>query len=389
MPFHGKVLHSALGPRPFSTFLLGPFILVFRLRLLSAPGVWIMKLGIVGLPQSGKSTTFAALTGARGQEGDQKSSRPDHKMGTLRVADERVDFLTQIYKPKKTTYAQVEYLLPSQPLATAQAKTENLTWNQIRICDALVHVVRNFVAPGGIKPDAEADYQRLEEEMILCDLAVAEKRIERIEMDNKRGKKPPEEEYALIKQCKEILEQGNPIRAKPELAEAQVLRGFTFLSAKPQLVIINNDDTDDSTPEWKTIPPQAKIMVVRSRIEMDIASMSLEEAADFMKEYKIEKSALDRVIRSSYSLLNLISFFTVLNEEVRAWTIKKGSPAVEAAGAVHSDMKKGFIRAEVLPFEHLRKRGSFQDAKQKGLVRLEGKGYIVQDGDIINFRFNV
>ena len=122
---------------------------------------------------------------------------------------------------------------------------------------------------------------------------------------------------------------------------------------------------------------------------MDIASVSQEEARDFMKEYRIEKSALDRVIRSSYSLLSLISFFTVLNDEVRAWTIKKGSNALEAAGAVHSDMKKGFIRAEVLPFEHFRERGSFQDAKQKGLVRLEGKGYTVQDGDIINFRFNV
>jgi GTP-binding protein YchF len=348
-----------------------------------------MKLGIVGLPQSGKSTTFAALTGARGEEQEHKASRPDHKIGTLRVADERVDFLTRIYEPKKTTYAQVEYLLPFQPASTSLTKSENLIWSQIRICDALLHVVRNFMAPGAVKPDAEGDYQRLEEEMILNDLVVAEKRIERIELDGKRGKKPPEEEYALIRECKEVLEQGKPLRAKPQLAEAQVLRGFTFLSAKPQLVIINNDDTDESMPEWKTIPEGAEVMVVRTRLEKDIASMSREEAQEFMKEYRIEKSALDRVIRSSYSLLNLISFFTVLNDEVRAWTIKKGSSAVEAAGAVHSDMKKGFIRAEVLPFEHLKEHHSFQDARQKGLVRLEGKGYIVQDGDIINFRFNV
>jgi hypothetical protein len=348
-----------------------------------------MKLGIIGLSQSGKATTFAALTGARGEEGDQKGPRPDQKMGAVRVADERVDFLTQMYKPKKTTHAQVEYLLPLQPPAAPQVKAENLIWNQIRVCDAFIHVVRNFVAPGGIHPDTEADYRRLEEEMILNDLAVAEKRIERIELDGKRGKRPPEGEVTLIKECKELLEEGKPIRAKSELADAQVLRGFTFLSAKPQLVIVNNDDTDESTPEWKTIPEHARIMVVRSRLEMDIASMSREEAQEFMKEYRIEKSALDRVIRGSYSLLSLISFFTVLNDEVRAWTIKKGSPALEAAGAVHSDMKKGFIRAEVLSFEHLREHGSFQDAKQKGLVRLEGKGYIVQDGDIINFRFNV
>ena len=348
-----------------------------------------MKLGIVGLPQSGKSTTFAALTGARGEEGEQKGARPDYKMGTVRVVDERVDLLTQIYKPKKTTYAQVEYLLPFQLAAAGLTRSENLIWNQIRICDALLHVVRNFVAPGGIKPEAEADYRRLEEEMILNDLVVTEKRIERIEMDSKRGRKPPEEEYILIKECKEILEQGKPIRAKTELADAQVMRGFAFLSAKPQLVIINNEDTDESMPQWNAIPAHTRIMVVRSRLVMDIASVSQEEARDFMKEYRIEKSALDRVIRSSYSLLSLISFFTVLNDEVRAWTIKKGSNALEAAGAVHSDMKKGFIRAEVLPFEHFRERGSFQDAKQKGLVRLEGKGYTVQDGDIINFRFNV
>ena len=348
-----------------------------------------MKLGIVGLPHSGKSTTFAALTGARGQEQEQTASRAEHKIGTLRVADERVDFLREIYKPKKTTYAQVEYLLPLQPASTGPTKSESPVWSQIRICDSLLHVVRNFTAPGGIKPDPEGDYRRLEDEMILNDLGVAEKRIERIEMDAKRGKKPPEEEYALIKECKEVLEQGKPLRANSQLAEAQVLRGFTFLSAKPQLVIINNDDTDESMPEWKTLPERSEIMVLRTRLETDIASMSQEEAQEFMKEYRIEKSALDRVIRSSYSLLNLICFFTVLNDEVRAWTIKKGSSAIEAAGAVHSDMKKGFIRAEVLAFERLREHRSFQDAKQRGLVRLEGKSYIVQDGDIIHFRFNV
>ncbi len=348
-----------------------------------------MKLGIVGLPQSGKTTTFAALTGARGEEEAIKGFRPDQKMGTVRVADERVDFLSLIYKPKKTTYAQVEYLLPFQPPATPQTKAENLIWNQIRVCDAMVHVVRNFVAPGGLKPNAEADYQRLEEEMILSDLVVAERRIERIELDSKRGKKPSEEEYALVKECKELLEQGKPIRAKPDLADSQVLRGFTFLSAKPQLVIINNDEENESAPEWKTIPEHTKIVVVRSRLEMDITSMSQEEAQGFMMEYGIKESALDRVIRSSYSLLKLISFFTILNDEVRAWTIQKGSPALEAAGAVHSDMKRGFIRAEVLSFEHLREHGSFQTAKQKGLVRLEGKAYTVQDGDIIHFRFNV
>ena len=348
-----------------------------------------MKLGIVGLPQSGKSTTFAALTGARGEGGDPRASRPDHRISTVRVADERVDFLARICKPKKTTYAQVEYLLPFPPPAEVQGKSENVFWNQVRACDALVHVVRNFVAPGGTRANPEGDYHRLEEEMVLNDLMVAEKRLERIELDAKRGKKTPEEDHALIKECKEMLEQGRPIRFNPEIADAQGLKGFAFLSAKPELVIVNNADSDESEPAWNKMPENPKILVVRSRLEMDIASMSPEEALEFMKEYGIEKSALDRVIRSSYSLLNLISFFTVLNDEVRAWTIKKGSIALDAAGAVHSDMKRGFIRAETLAFEHFREHGSFQHAKQKGLVRLEGKSYTVQDGDIIHFRFNV
>jgi len=347
-----------------------------------------MKLGIIGLPQAGKSTVFAALTGARGEDRIDRTARTDQRMGTVRVADERVDFLTEIYKPKKTTCAQVEYLLPSQTSAVP-SKSESALWNQVRICDALIHVVRNFEAPGGISPASEADFWRLEEEMVLSDLVVAEKRIERIDMDAKRGKKPDEEEHSLIKSCHALLEDGRPLRLRPELAVAQVLRGFTFLSAKPQLVIVNNDDEDEAFPEWKSRPEGIDIMVVRARLEMEIASMSREEAEEFLVAYHIQESALDRVIKASQRLLKVISFFTVLNDEVRAWTLIEGSPALEAAGTVHSDMKKGFIRAEVLSFQHLKEFGSFHEAKQKGLVHLEGKEYIVKDGDVINFRFNV
>jgi GTP-binding protein YchF len=348
-----------------------------------------MKLGIIGLPQSGKSTIFAALTGARGEDQSQRASRADQKIGTVRVADDRVDFLTKIYKPKKSTYAQVEYLLPSQIATATPSKSENVFWNQVRVCDALIHVVRNFMAPGGLAPNPEVDFWRLEEEMILNDLVVGEKRIERIEMESKKGKTADEEEYSLVKSCKELLDRGLPLRSRPDLATAHALKGFTFLSAKPELVIINNDDEDESSPEWKSKPENLETLVVRGRLEMDIASMSPEEAEEFLVEYHIQESALDRVIRGSHRLLNRISFFTVLNEEVRAWTITAGSPALEAAGTVHSDMKKGFIRAEVISFEDLQTYGSFQEAKQKGVVRLEGKDYIVKDGDIINFRFNI
>jgi len=348
-----------------------------------------MKLGIVGLPQAGKATIFSALTGARGEDEAKKGSRTDQRIGTVRVFDERVDFLEKTYKPQKTTYTQVEYLLPSRTVSGTPAKSESAIWNQIRVCDALIHVLRNFEAPGGLAPTPEADYLQIEEEMILSDLVVAEKRIERIELDSKRGTRPHEEEYTLIKACREMLENGRPLRHDPELASAPVLRGFTFLSAKPQLAVINNDEEDESSPDWVQRPKDLETMVVRGRLEMDIASMAPEEAREFLAEYHIETSALDRVIRASYRLLNLISFFTVLNDEVRAWTVKKGCPALEGAGAVHTDIQKGFIRAEVLSFDHLREYGSFQEAKKAGQVSLEGKEYTIQDGDIINFRFNI
>lgn len=347
-----------------------------------------MKLGMVGLPQSGKSTLFAALTGTRGEGEFTKPSRSEEHIATVKVMDERVDFLTALYKPKKTTLAQLEFLLPSQAALASPGKAESQVLNQVRVCDALLHVVRNFEA-GGIPPGSETDFWKFEEELILSDLVVAEKRLERIELDAKRGKKAGEEELSLLTASREMLDRGLPLRQRLELAGAQALRGFTFLSAKPELVIINNDDEDETTPEWKRTPEHIETLVVRGRLELDIASMPPEEAREFMEAYHIDRSVLDRLIQSSYSVLNLISFFTVLNDEVRAWTIRKGTPALEAAGTVHTDMMKGFIRAEVLSFDDLTTLGSFQEAKQKGVVHLEGKEYVVKDGDIINFRFNV
>jgi ribosome-binding ATPase len=347
-----------------------------------------MKLGIIGLPGAGKTTIFAALTGARGEDALQKGPRSDTRIGTIRVVDERIDFLTALFRPKKTTFAQVEYLLPSQT-AGASSKSENLIWNQVRVCDALIHVVRNFSVQGGQEPASEADFWRLEEEMILSDLAVVEKKLERIELDSRRGLKPGEEEHGLIRACKAILEQGSPLRTNTEIATAPLLRGFTFLSAKPQLVIVNNHEEDEALPAWRNVPEKVDRAVIRGRIEMEIASMSAEEAEEFRTEYHIRESALDRVIKGSYELLHLLSFFTVLHDEVRAWTVPTGTPAIEAAGTVHTDMKKGFIRAEVVPFHQLKACGTYAEAKKAGQVRLEGKDYLVQDGDIIQFRFNV
>jgi len=349
-----------------------------------------MKLGIVGLPQSGKSTVFAALTGARGEERDRAAPRPDLTTATITVLDERVDFLTKVCQPKKTTHAKIEYVLPSAIPGGSSSPSKGGIWNQVRICDALLHVVRNFRPPGGsLPPTPEEDFWQIEEEMILSDLAVAEKRIERIELDKKRGKKPEGDEYSLLRSCCELLEKGEPLRQRQELALHPALRGFTFLCAKPILVIINNDDEDEVLPGWGKKPEGIELLVVRGRLEMDIATMSHEEAQEFREAYNIQESALDRVIKTSYRLLNYISFFTVLSDEVRAWSIAAGTPALEAAGTVHTDMKKGFIRAEVLSFEDLITCGSFQEAKKAGLARLEGKEYQVKDGDIINFRFNI
>jgi GTP-binding protein YchF len=347
-----------------------------------------MKLGIVGLPQSGRSTIFSALTGARSDK-EGTSARTDTRIATIVVHDARIDFLSNMYKPKKTTHAKIEYFLPSEIPSSSASKSESGIWNQVRICDALLHVVKNFKGFDNAPHTPEQDFWKMEEEMILSDLLVVEKRIERLELDRKRGKKPEGEEYSLIKSCEEILNQGRPLRMAPELATNPVLKGFTSLSAKPVLVIVNNGDEDEGLPQWEEAPDGVERVSVRGRLEEDITTMSPDEAEEFLEAYNIEESALDRVIKSSYRLLNRISFFTVGSDEVKAWPISAGTPAVKAAGAVHSDIEKGFIRAETLSYEDLKTHGSYQAAKKAGRVRLEGKEYIVNDGDIINFRFNI
>ena len=349
-----------------------------------------MKLGLIGLPQSGKSTVFKALTGARGDNDEIKSSHGDPRIAAITVKDERVDFLSDFFKPKKTTYAKVEYLLPSPSHSSASLdKAEVGIWNQIRTCDAILHVVRNFQTPGGPPASSEKDFWKVEGDMIINDLVVIERKLERIELDRKRGKKPDAEENDLIRACRDILEKDEPLRKLPEIATNPLLKGYTFLSAKPMLVIINNGDEDEEIPKWNKIPYNTDLMAIRARLDMEIASMPEEDAKEFLEAYNIKESVLDRVIKSSYSLLNKVSFFTVGPDEVRAWPISSGTPAQEAAGTVHSDMQKGFIRAEVLSYDDFKAYGTFQEAKKAGRLRLEGKEYQVKDGDIIEFRFNV
>lgn len=348
-----------------------------------------MKLGIIGLPEAGKATVFAALTGARGDSPGQSAGASDPRIATITVLDQRIDYLSDIYQPKKISQARIEYLLPSEIPSLKASKAERALWSQVRNCDALLHVVRNFPALDGAPPESEKDFRQVEEEMILNDLVVVEKRLERLELDRRRGKPPEGKEPERLGACRAILEKGIALRSDPELAEAPELRGFTLLSAKPMLIILNNQDEDETLPEWSTDPTGADRMVVRGRLEEDIAHMHPEEAEEFREAYHIAESALDRVIRRSFELLNRISFFTVGPDEVKAWPIPDGTPALEAAGAIHSDIKRGFIRAEVFHFDDLKEKGSFLECKKAGLVRLEGKDYRVKDGDIITFRFNV
>jgi len=348
-----------------------------------------MKLGIIGLPQSGKLTIFKALTGARGIKREEGIKKSDQLVVTVNVPDERVDYLKEIFKPKKTIYSQIEYLLPSKIVDSDHSTKENVTLNAVRICDGLIHVVKNFKIFGGPPPTPEEDFFKLESEMILIDLLVAEKRIEKIKSDEKKGKEINTQELSLVKRCRDILSEDKPLRDNPEIATSPLLRGFTFLSAKPMLVISNNSDEDEDLPKMPGIPKNIEVMVVRGKLEMEIGEMEPEEAKEFLVAFHIERSLLDRVIKRSLAVSNLISFFTVVENEVRSWTITKGTSALDAAYLIHSDMKKGFIRAEVLPFDQLVRYENVSDAKKDGHLRLEGKEFIVQDGDIIKFRFNI
>ena len=342
-----------------------------------------MKTGIIGLPGSGKTTIFEALTHQVGSE----AHRGEPRLGTVVVPDDRVDRLSEMYKPRKTIHAQMEYFLPGR----AEHKTDESQsmWNQVRDCDALIHVVRNFTAYGADAPDPGVDLLEIEQELLLADQVVVEKRLERLSGDHKKGKKASPEEITLMRECLSLLESETPLRNRPDMAEAPALKGFGFLTAKPKLVLFNNMDDDNDPPDVGSVLDPHDRLVIKGKLEQELAQMSPEEADEFLAEFEITASALDRVIQRSYALLGLISFFTVGEDEVRAWTITRGLPALEAAGVIHTDLMKGFIRAEVVSYEDIMDAGSYSEARRKGTVRLEGKTYEVRDGDIITVRFNV
>lgn len=347
-----------------------------------------MKLGIIGLNRSGKTTVFNALTRRTGESAP-AAGHLTPVLGVVPVPDERVDWLSRLYLPKKTTYAQVTYMdLQGMP-GGMENKREymSLLLTHMRPMDALLLVLRNFAEHGSDPPDAARDFRELQDEFLIADLATIEKRMEKLVLEQKRGKKIPVREKELLDACAEHLNAEMPLRTRPDLASAPELRGFTLLSAKPLLVVVNNADEDPELPQVSF--EHAEAMVVRGKLEMEMAQLSETEAAAFREDFGIVESALTRVIHRSFDLLQVITFLTVGDDEVKAWTIPKGIPAQEAAGAVHSDIQRGFIRAEVVSYEDLRQSGDYAAARKRGVVRLEGKTYPVQDGDVIHFRFNI
>lgn len=345
-----------------------------------------MKLGIIGLSGSGKTTVFEALTREFAGTGGGTETR----IGTIHVPDARIDRLSEIYKPKKTIYAQVEYLLPGKAeQKKAGGGDDEALMRAVRDTDALIHVVRNYSGYGMEPPDPENDFLLLDQELMSTDEGVVERRLERMEAEAKKGKPADADERELLEHCRDALKQATPLRRYEELSESRLLRGYGLISAKPVLVLFNNSDEDDTLPGLSEKLLKETCMVIRGKLEHELAQMSKEEASGLLEEFDIAAPATDRVIRASYEILGLISFFTVGEDEVRAWTIKHGTTALEAAGVIHSDMKKGFIRAEVVSYEDYIAAGSMAAARKNATLRLEGKTYEVRDGDIITFRFNV
>jgi len=337
-----------------------------------------MKAGLIGWPGSGRDTIFSALTGL---------SRPpagsvEPRQGEALVPDERLDFLSAQYRPRKHTPARVEFFLPHPPGSPQEALKAGL--EKIREAEVVLAVLRNFA--GAAPPDPAREAAALETELILNDYLVVQKRLERLAEEQKRGKKGDPEEAEFLARGLAELEAGRPLRPDQAFARHPKLRGFAFLSAKPLLAVLNNAESDEAAADLGGPWPR---LVVRGRLEEDLAALPPGEAAEFLAGYGLAEPASARVIREVYRLMGLRSFFTVGEDECRAWTIAAGETALAAAGVIHSDIQKGFIRAEVVAFDDFRAAGNMNEARKKGLFRLEGKTYVVADGDIVHFRFNV
>jgi GTP-binding protein YchF len=365
----------------------------------------MLRAALIGFASSGKTTLFQLMTSAR-ETARASHGKGETSVGISKVPDTRLDRLTAMYNPKKRVPATVEFADLAVATGGAKALVDVAAYKN---ADALVHVLRAFDDPavphpsGSVNPARDA--QAMEDELMLADLGVAERRLERIEKDLKKARTPElERERDVIEACKTALENGMPLRALDMKGEdLRRLRGFQFLSAKPLLIVINVDEAQlsgggDAATAIAHAAAAAGLTAFLSRastaavavcakIELEIAQLEPADASAFLADLGLTSSGLDRVIRASYDLLGYISFFTVGEDECRAWSIPRHTPAQLAASEIHSDIARGFIRAEVVSYDHLIARGTMAACRDHGEVRLEGKEYVVQDGDIINFRF--
>jgi GTP-binding protein YchF len=358
-----------------------------------------MKTGIIGLPQVGKTSLFKILTKAKLEDKGYSNPREAH-IGVAKVPDERLDKLSDLYSPKKTTHATVEYVDVAAIGQEALKETAFLT--SLRNVDALIHVLRAFdddSIPHVGPIDPLRDVKNVEFDLMISDLTQVEKRLERVEKDLKKGRTNDlEREKDLLLRSKDALEKEQPLRElemTPD--EKKLIKGFMFLSQKPVLYALNigesgtlGDDLASAVERYKLSGvaqrPNAGATAICGKVEAELAEMDEAEATDFLSSYGLHESGLVRLIRKSYELLGLISFFTAGEDECRAWTVPTGSKAPQAAGAIHSDLEHHFIRAETIRWDNLLSAGSEAAARSLGTLRLEGKEYVVQDGDVVHIR---
>jgi hypothetical protein len=360
----------------------------------------MLRAALIGFPSSGKTTLFQLMTSTF----DAPRGKGDVSIGVSKVPDHRLDALTAMYNPRKRVPATIEF---TDIIALGRASASSLVdLAGYRNADALIHVVRAFrdhavpYSTESVEPGRNA--RMMEDELMLADLGVAERRLERIEKDSKKGRSSElDRERELVLRCRAALEEGRPLRALDLAVEDRNrLRGFQFLSAKPLLLVLNLDERDlvDVGADVHKAAQKADVselltcaatsaVALCARIELEIAQLEADEAKAFLADLGLERSGLDRVIRTTYDLLGYVSFFTVGDDECRAWSVARGTVAQVAAGEIHSDIERGFIRAEVVSYEALTRRGSMAACREHGEVRLEGKDYVVADGDVINFRF--
>ncbi len=362
-----------------------------------------MQVTIVGLPGSGKTTVFNALTGGHAETGGYSGSRAAPNISVVKVPDERVDRLAALFSPKKTTYADVTYVDVAIPAGAAREGTVNPdVLAQVRNADALLHVARAFddaTAPG--PADAWRDVDDLDLEFTVADLSVIEKRLEKLKTQGRHGSQAERElaqrEEELLARIEPHLSEGKPIRSFGLTEDEELLlRGYRFLTQKPVLVVLNIDEgrlaeaaSMEAAGRDRYGQPQSDVAALAGKIEAEIGELADDDARLFMDDLGIAEPSRGRVIRLTYDLLGLFSFYTAGEDECRAWTIRRGATAVEAAGAIHSDLARGFIRAEVITVGDLLEAGSIAEARKRGTLRQEGKSYEVRENDVLQILFNI